>query len=174
MKFQILPCLALAQLCAAAAIDRTGDAGPGLAPRWDAFRDDFGSNMCLQVRCDTMVCATDVDDAHRVASSELSLIIGPDCAGWREPPVEVAQGTNGKTCADGRKLYSGAFMIWRAWNNVTKKKDYKADFVDWENFKGAYCVGQKDVTCQKDGKTPMAPDPNTGVCAPWGLLPWQG
>ncbi|KAK1982986.1 hypothetical protein LZ30DRAFT_688021 [Colletotrichum cereale] len=170
MDRKILPCLALAQLCAASVIDYNLDLAPRqLAARGDAYRDDFGSNMCLQVGCDTMVCAGNPEEALAVASSELNLIIGPDCAGWESgAPAEVPAGTNGKSCPAGLKLYQGNLMIWRAWNNVTKKKNYKAEFVEWENFKGATCYGKKDVQCQKDG-TKMAPDPNTGLCAPWGL-----
>ncbi|OHW91226.1 hypothetical protein CSPAE12_10217 [Colletotrichum incanum] len=162
-KLQILPYLALAQLCASTAID-----AHELAPR-DAFRDDFGSNMCLQVSCDTMVCAESPEDALAVASSGISLIVGPDCAAWQQDSLsEVQPETNGKTCPAGRKLYQGVLMVWRAWNNVTKKKKFETEFVEWENFKGAKCHGTQDVKCQKDG-TKLAPDPNTGLCAPWGL-----
>ncbi|KAE9579876.1 hypothetical protein CGCF415_v003552 [Colletotrichum fructicola] len=164
-KLQILSYLALAQLCASAAVDTAQD----IAPRGDAFRDNYGSNMCLQVKCDTTVCAENPDDALAVASGGVSLIVGPDCAGWDEGSLlELPNGTNGKTCPDGRKLYQGTLMVWRAWNNVSAKKDYHAEFLEWDNFKGAQCWGKKDVQCQKDG-VKMAPDPNTGLCVPWGL-----
>ncbi|GJC93154.1 hypothetical protein ColKHC_01980 [Colletotrichum higginsianum] len=163
-KLQVLPCLAFGQLCASTAIDVRE-----LAPRADAFRDNYGSNMCLQVSCDVMVCAESPEDALAVASSGVSLIVGPDCTGWQEGTLkEVSPGTNEKTCPEGRKLYQGTLMVYRAWNNVTKKKNFKTEFVEWEDFKGAQCHGTKDVKCQKDG-IKMAPDPNARVCVPWGL-----
>ncbi|OHE91451.1 hypothetical protein CORC01_13270 [Colletotrichum orchidophilum] len=163
-KSQVLPYLALVQLCAAAAIDNRD-----IARRATAFRDNYGSNMCLQVECDTTICAESVDDALAVASGGVSLIVGPDCAGWKDgAPTELAPGNNGTTCPKGRKLYRGSLMVWRAWSNVSAKKDYHAEFLEWENFKGAQCWGRKDVQCQKDG-VKMAPDPNTAICEPWGL-----
>ncbi|KAK1565842.1 uncharacterized protein LY79DRAFT_675125 [Colletotrichum navitas] len=162
-KSQALFYLAFAQLCASASID-TQD----IAPR-DAFLDNYGSNMCNQVGCDVMACAKNPDDALAVVSGGVSLIVGPDCVGWEEGSViEQAPGTDNKTCSDGLTLYKGRLWIWRAWNNVGAKK-YYAEFLDWENFKGAKCWGKQDVKCQKKG-TKMAPsDPDTSLCVPWGL-----
>ncbi|KAK1623254.1 hypothetical protein BDP81DRAFT_399571 [Colletotrichum phormii] len=156
-KANLLACLALVQLCSATAIDVTG-----LSPR-GAYRDDSGSSDCLQVGCDTSVCAKDPVDALAVASKGVSLILGPDCAGWAEGSPSVVQGD--KSCPAGTQLYRGDLRVWRAWNNVGKK--FTTTFVAWEQFKCATCWGRKDVTCVKGPK--QVPDPNTGLCGPWAL-----
>ncbi|KAJ0160221.1 hypothetical protein CTA2_8357 [Colletotrichum tanaceti] len=163
-KLQVLSCLALSQLCASTAIEARK-----LIPGKTAFRDDFGSNMCLQVVCKATVCAERPEDALGVASSGVSLIVGPDCTGWQDGTLkEVPAESTKTTCPAGHQLYEGDLVVYRAWNNVTKRKNYKADFVEWENFKGAVCRGVKDVQCQKDGLK-KAPDPRAVTCAPWGL-----
>ncbi|KAL0933663.1 uncharacterized protein CTRU02_210462 [Colletotrichum truncatum] len=151
----------LCQLCRATAIDLGN-----LAPR-DAYRDDSGSRECLQVWCDTSVCATDDNDAQAVASQGVSLIIGPDCAGWDKESLEknFATGVSGPACPPGRKLYKGWFVVWRAWSNAGPNS--RVTFVPWENFMGAECRARQDVECIKGPK--KIPDPNTGLCMPWAV-----
>ncbi|KAK1993691.1 hypothetical protein LX36DRAFT_714402 [Colletotrichum falcatum] len=162
-NLRALSLLALARLCASAAID-----SHELAPR-GAFLDNYGSNMCNQVGCDVMACAENPDKALGVASSGVALIVGPDCVGWEEGSVtEQAPGTGNKTCPDGLKLYKGRLWVWRAWNNVGAKK-YYAEFLDWDDFRGAQCWGHKDVKCQKKGVKMAPSDPDTSLCVPWGL-----
>lgn len=152
-----LASLAFLHLCNATAIDPTK-----LTAR-DAYHDDDGSSDCLQVGCDTSVCAKDPTDALAVASQGVSLILGPDCAGWAEGSPSVVEGDT--SCTAGLQLYRGDLRVWRAWNNVRSK--YKGTFVAWDNFKGATCWGRKDVDCIHGPK--QVPDPNTGLCMPWNV-----
>ncbi|TQN64628.1 hypothetical protein CSHISOI_10796, partial [Colletotrichum shisoi] len=157
-KLQVLPCLALGQLCASTTIDVRE-----FAPRGEpieAYRDNYGSDMCLQVSCDVRVCAKKSEEALAVASSGVGLIVGPDCTGWQKDTLKkVPPETDETICSEGLELYEGILMVWRAWNNVSLKKNFTTEFVKWEDFMGAQCHGTKDVKCQRGG-VKMGPDPN--------------
>ncbi|KAK1988812.1 hypothetical protein LZ30DRAFT_744774 [Colletotrichum cereale] len=151
--------LVFCRLCAAIPTDAIE-----LSPR-DRYLDSGGSSKCLQVACDTTVCATDPADALAVATAGVILMVGPDCTAWADKSPWLVTDGDPAACPAGRQLYRGWLMIWRAWNNAGIGP--VTTFMPWEDFKGATCTGKQDVECIHGPK--QVPDPNTGMCMKWDV-----
>lgn len=113
------------------------------------------TGFCQQVHCQTSVCAVDSNDGVTVASTGLEFIIGEDCATWSDGyPTTSGQGS----CSSGLSLYTGDFVIWRAW---VDDDQYTGSFAPSGNFLGATCNTQQGVKCT--GNSGNCPGP-AGLC----------
>jgi hypothetical protein len=113
------------------------------------------ASSCTQVHCQASVCAANDADAQNAASFGLQAIMGGDCGNWTSGPTNTGQGQ----CASGLSVYTGEFVIWRAW---TADPNYSGTFQAWANFLGASCTGAQSVNC--DPKTGTYPNSINGQC----------